>query len=91
LERLEFGALPERSVRFRHTVTAAAGLDHPSEFSLQHFSRRVSASEVMTFTQLYPTLRVGELIEGTRDRRFADAWELASAESFRPVGVRKAA
>src|SRR5499426_3842225 len=48
-------------------LTAAAGLDHPGEFTLQHFSRRVSASEVMTFAQLYPPLRTGELIEGSND------------------------
>ena len=29
-------------------LTAAAGLDRPNQFALDHFSRRVSASEVMT-------------------------------------------
>ena len=37
-------------------LTAAAGLDHPNEFRPHHFSRRVSASEVMTFAELYPPL-----------------------------------
>src|SRR5262245_61534986 len=63
---------------------AAAGLDHPSEFLPTHFSRRVSAREVVTFAELYPTLRRGELVGGTTDRRFKDAWELADANSFRP-------
>jgi glutamate synthase domain-containing protein 2 len=66
-------------------LTAAAGLDHPGEFGLDHFSRRVSASEVMTFRQLYPPLEPGELLRGTRDARFAKAWEIASPASFRPV------
>jgi Conserved region in glutamate synthase len=68
-------------------LTAAAGLDHPGEFAPDHFSRRVSASEVMTFKQLYPPLEPGELLRGTRDLRFAEAWELASPASFRPSQV----
>jgi glutamate synthase domain-containing protein 2 len=66
-------------------LTAAAGLDHPREFQPQHFSRRISASEVMTFGQLYPTLEPGELLRGTGDARFRDAWALANAEDFRPL------
>ena len=68
-------------------LTATAGLDHPGEFALDHFSRRVSASEVMTFKQLYPPLEPGELLRGTRDLRFAEAWEIASATSFRPLQI----
>jgi glutamate synthase domain-containing protein 2 len=65
-------------------LTAAAGLDHPNEFQPMHFSRRVSAREVMTFAQLYPSLSPGELLRGTDDARFRDAWAMASAASFRP-------
>jgi glutamate synthase domain-containing protein 2 len=68
-------------------LTAAAGLDHPGEFALDHFSRRVSASEVMTFRQLYPPLEPGELLRGTQDIRFAEAWKMACATSFRPSPV----
>ena len=66
-------------------LTAAAGLDHPQEFGPHHFSRRISASQVMTFAQLYPPLKPGELLKGTTDVRFRDAWDMASAESFRPA------
>jgi glutamate synthase domain-containing protein 2 len=65
-------------------LTAAAGLDHPREFDPHHFSRRVSASEVMTFAQLYPPLAQGELLEGTRNPIYREAWQWAQAESFRP-------
>jgi glutamate synthase domain-containing protein 2 len=65
-------------------LTAAAGLDHPNEFDLHHFSRRISASEVKTFNQLYPTLQPGELLSGTDDVRFRDAWAIAQASDFRP-------
>ena len=66
-------------------LVAAAGLDHPNEFMPTHFSRRVSPREVVTFDQLYPALRPGELLDGTDDPRFRDAWKMASAESFRPA------
>lgn len=72
-------------------LTAAAGLDHPNEFGPHHFSRRVSASEVMTFAQLYPPLAPGELLTGTHDPRFRDAWAMASAHDFRPQLVHAAA
>jgi len=70
-------------------LTAAAGLDHPNEFDLHHFSRRVSAREVMTFAELYPPLAPGELLDGTRDLRFRDAWAMARADDFRPAGVKR--
>jgi glutamate synthase domain-containing protein 2 len=68
-------------------LTAAAGLDHPSEFQPHHFSRRVSAAEVMTFAQLYPPLRPGELLDGAADLRFREAWRKADAASFRPLAA----
>jgi glutamate synthase domain-containing protein 2 len=66
-------------------LVAAAGLDHPREFMPAHFSRRISAREVVTYDALYPTLREGELLDGTDDPRFRDAWKRASATSFRQV------
>ncbi len=64
-------------------LVAAAGLDHPTEFSPAHFSRRVSPNEVMSFAELYPSLQPGELLAGTGDKRFAAAWAMAHAEEFR--------
>jgi glutamate synthase domain-containing protein 2 len=65
-------------------IVSAAGLDHPREFMPAHFSRWVSASEVMTYAELYPTLRAGALLDGgCEDRRFREAWKIASAASFR--------
>jgi glutamate synthase domain-containing protein 2 len=71
-------------------LTAAAGLDHPNEFTPHHFSRRISGSEVMSFAQLYPQLAPGELLSGTNDLRFRDAWAMASATDFRPQMARAA-
>jgi glutamate synthase domain-containing protein 2 len=66
-------------------LVAAAGLDHPTEFAPAHFSRRVSAQEVMSFAQLYPSLEPGELIAGTGDKRFEISWAMASAKEFRAL------
>ncbi|MCA6108877.1 FMN-binding glutamate synthase family protein [Bradyrhizobium cenepequi] len=67
-------------------LLAAAGLEHPQELRPIHFTQRTSTAEVRTFAELYPTLRPGELLEGTQDRRFRDAWAMARADSFLPAG-----
>ena len=66
-------------------LVAAAGLDHPHQFAPMHFSRRVSQHEVKSFAELYPALQPGELIAGSRDRRYEMAWAMASAEAFRAL------
>jgi glutamate synthase domain-containing protein 2 len=67
-------------------VLAAAGLEHPRDVRPIHISRRISGSEVATYADLYPTLAPGELLSGSRDRRFRDAWAMADAKMFR-VGM----
>ncbi|WP_409334237.1 FMN-binding glutamate synthase family protein [Bradyrhizobium manausense] len=71
-----------------HSLTeliAAAGLEHPQQLRPVHFSQRTSTTNVQTFAQLYPALRPGELLEGTEDPRFRDAWRMARADSFEPA------
>jgi glutamate synthase domain-containing protein 2 len=63
-------------------LTAAAGLDHPNDFHPDHFCRRVSSHEVMTFGELYPTLAEGELLAGARDQKLREAWNMARPDSF---------
>jgi glutamate synthase domain-containing protein 2 len=66
-------------------LAAAAGLNHPAEFSLAHFSRRVSAQEVKSFAELYPPLEPGELLAGSGNKRFEIPWAMASAKEFRAM------
>ena len=69
----------------RHLVVyriAAAGLEHPQALRPIHFSQRTSTTEVLTFAKLYPSLRPGELIDGTSDPRFREAWAMARADSL---------
>jgi hypothetical protein len=67
-------------------LLAAAGLEHPQQIRPIHFSQRSSTTEVCSFAKLYPSLRPGELIDGTNDVRFRDAWSMARAESFSAAG-----
>jgi hypothetical protein len=65
-------------------LTAAVGLDHPSGFSSDHISRRISQHRVATFAELYPVLAREELLRGTDNPRYASAWNAADPHSFRP-------
>jgi glutamate synthase domain-containing protein 2 len=66
-------------------LTAAAGLDHPREFKPIHISRRISASEVLTFADLYPALGEGQLLSGALPQRWSQPWAMADPHSFRAV------
>jgi glutamate synthase domain-containing protein 2 len=63
-------------------LTGAAGLEHPQDFRPEHFARRVSEREVMSFAELYPALVPGELLSGARDAIWRKNWSLARADSF---------
>jgi glutamate synthase domain-containing protein 2 len=67
-------------------LIAAAGLEHPQDIRPIHFSQRTSTTEVKSFDRLYPPLRPGELIDGTSDPRFREAWAMARADTFAPAG-----
>src|SRR5882757_5081986 len=67
-------------------LLAAAGLEHPQQIRSIHFSQRTSTAEVQSFARLYPSLRPGELIDGTSDLRFREAWAMARADTFSAVG-----
>jgi len=62
-------------------LTGAAGLEHPQDFRLEHFSRR-GAGGVVSFADLYPRLKPSELIQGAADPQWRRLWDLSRAESF---------
>jgi glutamate synthase domain-containing protein 2 len=66
-------------------IVAAAGLEHPSQLSGHLIMRRAAPDRVVSFADLYPVLRPGELLSGTADPRFKLAWSLARADSFAPA------
>ncbi|HEX4197434.1 MAG TPA: FMN-binding glutamate synthase family protein [Caulobacteraceae bacterium] len=64
-------------------MLAAAGLEHPDQLGPHHLVRRVSATEIMQFSQLHTFLKPGQLLDGTcRHDFYADNWARASAGSF---------
>ncbi|TDX67017.1 glutamate synthase domain-containing protein 2 [Methylosinus sp. sav-2] len=84
----------ERVRNFHHAtlaalaeLAAAAGLDHPSDFTPEHFCRRISPHEAATFAELYPAPAPGAFLRGEMDARFAAAWRSARADSFRPASL----
>ncbi|MBK1658518.1 FMN-binding glutamate synthase family protein [Paracraurococcus ruber] len=68
-------------------LVAAAGLEHPGQFRLEHFRRRVSAQDVRCFSELYPRLAPGALLRGATDPRFTPYWDMADPHSFQPRGL----
>jgi glutamate synthase domain-containing protein 2 len=67
-------------------LVAAAGLEHPQDLRPIHFSQRSSTTKVASFAKLYPALRPGELLDGTDDPRYAEAWAMARSETFAAAG-----
>ena len=67
-------------------ITAAAGLKHPNDFRPEHFSRRVSQREVMSFAELDPALPNGALIGTVEDPKWRRLWDMADAEAFALAG-----
>jgi hypothetical protein len=63
-------------------ITAAAGLAHPCDFRPEHFTRRVSEREVLSFADLYPRLPRGVLLQRIEDPQWRRMWEQASADRF---------
>jgi glutamate synthase domain-containing protein 2 len=67
-------------------LIAASGLEHPEDIRPLHISKRLTAGAVSNYAELYRFLKPGELLAGTDDPRFQQAWALARADSFAPVG-----
>jgi glutamate synthase domain-containing protein 2 len=86
--------VPDKAERVHHfqqntlialgELVGAAGLAHPNELRPAHIMRRVSASEFRSFAEIYPRLKLAELLSGATDQRYAQQWELADAGSFAP-------
>ncbi|MGF1650543.1 MAG: FMN-binding glutamate synthase family protein [Hyphomicrobiaceae bacterium] len=82
----------ERVVSFhRETIhalgelVAAAGLDHPRDLAPEHFQRRASPDQVVSFAEKYPRLHPGELVMGTARAPYASAWAMARPDTFMPA------
>ncbi len=63
-------------------MTAACGLDHPSDFTPDLVFERIGPHEVRSLDQLYAFYRPGQLLEGEAGPVLQRAWDEASAKSF---------
>ena len=65
-------------------LVAAAGLSHPSDLRPHHFLRRASSDKVISLAEQYEQVAPGQLsADPASSPRFAEAWSLSRAESFR--------
>jgi len=86
--------VPEKEKRVanfqKETITslvellAAAGLQHPAQLNRSHVHRRVSATEVLRYDEIFPYLAPGSLLEPPYPKRFRQEMEEATSESFTP-------
>jgi glutamate synthase domain-containing protein 2 len=73
------------TLRALSDMLAAAGLEHPDQLQPHHLVRRVSATEIRQFSELYTFLKPGELLGGDGQNSFyAENWKRASATAFAP-------
>ncbi|MEO8175978.1 MAG: FMN-binding glutamate synthase family protein [Sphingomicrobium sp.] len=67
-------------------MLAAAGLEHPDQFTPHHMIRRISSTEVRPFAVLHTFLTPGSLLDGScPDPMYSHNWARASADTFELV------
>lgn len=74
-----------RTVNAMAEMVAAAGLDHPRDLRPHHILHRVGTESAQTMDQINPFLPENILREAPGDTIYADWWEAAQADSFRPA------
>jgi len=62
--------------------TAAAGLEHPGDFSPEQIWQRVQPYEIRRLSQLYEFMAPGQLLDGRPPESLAPAWESCRADRF---------
>jgi glutamate synthase domain-containing protein 2 len=72
-------------------LIGAAGLQHPQDLKAHHIVRRISHNEVRLLSNLYPSVKPGELLTGCPDiPAFRVFWNQASPETFAMQAVTPA-
>jgi glutamate synthase domain-containing protein 2 len=92
-KRLQKGLVPAekkyRVANFHETtmhsfleLIGALGLSNPSEITPDHVLRRISSTEVKTYSEIYDFIPEGSLLKKTVPESFAIHWTAASAKAF---------
>jgi glutamate synthase domain-containing protein 2 len=63
-------------------LIAAAGLSHPHDLRPQHFMQRAAPDRTISFAELYPVMKPGELLADITSPNIREAWAMASPKSF---------
>ena len=82
----------ERAARFHEKTVAAfvdmlaaAGLRHPGELRPHHLMHRSGPEKAAPMDTIHPFLPEGILLESPGETIYADWWEAAQIDSFRPA------
>lgn len=65
-------------------VCAAAGCEDPKDIKPEQIMRRWGPDKASAFSELYPRLEPGQLLDDPGKTLYAEEWEAARAESFDP-------
>ena len=74
----------KETVKALAELVAAAGLNQPGDLRPDLFMHRAAPDRTITFAELYKCMMPGELLAGTAQRFYLEAWELAQVNSFLP-------
>ena len=92
--KLTKGLVPEeksiRVARFQHETVksamdlmASAGIDHPDGVTRDVVSTRVERNKTQTFSEIYPELKPGSLLDGSSvPNEYFRIWKNATSEKF---------
>lgn len=82
----------ERAARFHEKtlealadIVAAAGFRHPADLQPHHLMHRAGPEKAIPMDRVHTFLPKNILIEAPRDTIYADWWQAARADSFRPA------
>jgi glutamate synthase domain-containing protein 2 len=71
-------------------LMAAGGLSSPEQINRTHINRRISMSESKRYSELFPYLPAGCLLqEDTVPEKWKEDWRLACPESFLPMAIQE--
>ena len=56
-------------------IIGAVGLDDPNQLQPEHVNKRVSSLQVLNYSQIYPLLEKGSLLNGTAPPLFQAIWD----------------
>ena len=63
-------------------IIGAMGFDNPGDVNRHAIMRRVSANQVLCYSDIFPALASKALLNSAVERPWADAWQHARAGSF---------